>query len=53
MKTTKYNLTAKEQYQLRIVCNYTRLSFHAMAARPIVARGLIAEHYPVARLNSL
>ena len=48
----KYNITSTEQKKLRIVCKYTRLSFPAMAARPKIARELIAKYYDTARAQS-
>ena len=41
----KYNITKDEQRKLRVVCAWTRLRFDAMAARPKVARELIAKYY--------
>ena len=46
---TKFNITAAEQRKLKVVCWWTGLSFNAMAARPQIARELIATHYDTAR----
>jgi len=40
----KYNLTQSELTKLRAICKVTKLSFHAMAARPRVARELIDKY---------
>ena len=41
---TKYNLSHSEQVKLRAICKVTKLRFPAMAARPRVARELIAKY---------
>jgi hypothetical protein len=43
-KKVKYSLTRTEMAQLRKVCKYCSLPVAAMAARPTVARDLIAKH---------
>ena len=40
----KYHLTHLEQVRLRAICKVTNLKFHAMAARPVKARELIAKY---------
>ena len=40
----KYHLTPTEQVRLRAICKVTNLGFPAMAARPKVARELIAKY---------
>ena len=50
METVKYYLSKTELDNLRLVCKYTKLSFHAMAARPEVAKQLIREQLAPAKL---
>jgi hypothetical protein len=47
--SSAYYLTKKQLRDLRIVCKYTRLSFHAMAARPEIAKQLINDYLNSAR----
>ena len=48
---TKYTLSSTEQKQLREACKYMKLQFPAMAARPEVARQLIAQHQKMVAQN--
>ena len=44
MYTRNSLLSKQEQNDLTVVCEHTKLHFHAMAARPKVARELIRDH---------
>jgi hypothetical protein len=49
---TKYNLTAKELRQIKVVAKYARLQWQSLAARPEIAKDMIRKYYVNAHMAS-